>query len=206
MTTKITTTPTPLAVVDKINSIIDDKLDKTGTVAIANGGTGASDAETARANLGINDLLLNYCYPVGTLYWSKNSTNPSTLFGGTWTRVKDKFILAAGDTYAQGTTGGAATVALTTAQMPAHSHTRGTMEITGRHGGVEGEGGVSYCEGAFYSGDENNLWGAGNGSADSSVYFKASRSWSGSTSSVGSGTAHENMPPYVTYYCWERTA
>lgn len=35
MTTKITTTPTPLAVVDKINSIIDDKLDKTGTAASA---------------------------------------------------------------------------------------------------------------------------------------------------------------------------
>ena len=45
MTTKITTTPTPLAVVDKINSIIDDatslsttvgnKLDKTGTAAKA---------------------------------------------------------------------------------------------------------------------------------------------------------------------------
>lgn len=40
MTTKITTTPTPLAVVDKINSIIDDKLDKTGTAASATTLTG----------------------------------------------------------------------------------------------------------------------------------------------------------------------
>lgn len=35
MTTKITTTPTPLEVVDTINSIIDDKLDKTATAASA---------------------------------------------------------------------------------------------------------------------------------------------------------------------------
>jgi hypothetical protein len=49
-----------------------------------------------------------------------------------------------------------------------------------------------------------------NGSTDTSTYnhinFTASRSWTGSTSSVGSGSAHNNMPPYVTYYCWERTA
>lgn len=69
MTTKITTTPTPLAVVDTINSIIDDKLDKTGkaasastadtattlssTLAIEKGGTGATTAANARTNLGL---------------------------------------------------------------------------------------------------------------------------------------------------------
>jgi hypothetical protein len=40
-----------------------------------------------------------------------------------------------------------------------------------------------------------------------------SHSWSGSvtidtktadTGSVGSGTAHENMPPYIVKFCWER--
>ena len=72
-----------------------------------------TDAET-RAKLA--------AHPIGSLYWSKNSTDPSTLFGGTWARVKDKFILAAGDTYAQGATGGAATVTLDTTQIPSHSH------------------------------------------------------------------------------------
>ena len=27
-----------------------------------------------------------------------------------------------------------------------------------------------------------------------------------SIAAAGGGAAHENMPPYVTYYCWERTA
>ena len=29
---------------------------------------------------------------------------------------------------------------------------------------------------------------------------------SGSNSSEGGGQAHENMPPYIVKYCWERTA
>ena len=62
-------------------------------------------------------------HPIGSLYWSSQNTDPGTLFGGTWTRIKDKFILAAGDTYSNGNTGGAATVTLTTQQIPSHTHT-----------------------------------------------------------------------------------
>lgn len=80
-----------------------------------------NDAET-RAKLA--------AHPVGSLYWSKNSTDPATLFGGTWIRVKDKFILAAGDTYSQGATGGAATVTLDTSQIPSHTHTFTGSSVT----------------------------------------------------------------------------
>ena len=64
-------------------------------------------------------------HPVGSLYWSSTNTDPGTLFGGTWQRIKDKFILAAGDTYTNGATGGAATVTLTTNNMPSHTHSIG---------------------------------------------------------------------------------
>ena len=67
--------------------------------------------------------LLNLVYPVGSIYWSSKNTNPGILFGGTWTQIKDKFILAAGDYYSNGATGGAATVTLTVSNMPSHSHT-----------------------------------------------------------------------------------
>ena len=72
-------------------------------------------------------------HPVGSLYWSSQNTNPGSLFGGTWTQIKDKFILAAGDTYSNGATGGAATFTLTTANLPSHTHSftpRGTVSST----------------------------------------------------------------------------
>ena len=56
----------------------------------------------------INDNVDNI-YPVGSIYLSTNSTNPGTLFGGTWVQIKDKFLLSAGDTYTAGATGGVAT-------------------------------------------------------------------------------------------------
>ena len=67
--------------------------------------------------------LLNFCYPVGSLYWSSKSTNPSTLFGGTWVQIKDRFVLACGDTYKTvGATGGSTTVQLIESNLPAHTH------------------------------------------------------------------------------------
>lgn len=62
-------------------------------------------------------------YPVGSVYISFSATDPSTLFGGTWQRLKDTFLLANGDTYAANTTGGSATKTLTVNNMPAHNHT-----------------------------------------------------------------------------------
>ena len=77
--------------------------------------------------------LLNLFYPVGSIYWSSNNTNPGTLFGGTWTQIKDKFVLAAGDSYSNGATGGAATVTLTVSNMPSHSHSFTPSGTVGSH-------------------------------------------------------------------------
>lgn len=145
--------------------------------------------------------IVNYIYPVGSLYWSSKSTDPATLFGGTWKRIKDKFILAAGDTYAAGATGGEATHTLTVNEMPAHSHSASSSN-TGEHTHTFGrpKGDVTYS-----NGNQNPWWGP-RYNATETTHSAGSHSHTITVNSTGSGNAHNNMPPYVTYYCWERTA
>lgn len=84
--------------------------------------TGLSTVNTSDTN-SVYYKLMKLIYPVGSLYWSSKSTNPASLFGGTWVQIKDRFILACGDTYtSSGATGGSATVQLTESNLPAHTH------------------------------------------------------------------------------------
>lgn len=123
--------------------------------------------------------LLDLIYPVGSIYLSVNSTNPSTYLGGTWAQIKDRFLLACGDTYSNGATGGEATHTLTTAEMPAHTH-----PLTLRVQWVNGTGNIQ--------------------SASNNSYWKDVQT--GDSGSTGGGGAHNNMPPYLAVYVWKRTA
>jgi hypothetical protein len=150
-------------------------------------------------------LLLDAVYPIGSLYWSRNETDPSMLFGGTWKRIKNKFILAAGDegtTYAVGKTGGAATVTLKVSEMPGHNHTI-TVNNGGAHYhkvGIE-EASKSTTGGTWsvvrpYDKTVNTASWVSNSESE--------HTHTASAANTGGGAAHENMPPYVAFYCWER--
>ena len=165
------------------------------------------------AKLATSDLagqLLSKVYPVGSIYLSVNSTSPASFLGGTWEQLKDRFLLGAGSKSA-GATGGEENHTLTTAEMPSHSHTRGSMEITGSMTSVEFDpqrtiGG----SGAFSVSDQKQYWTKSCNPKNKiissrDVTYKASSAWSGNTSSVGSGTSHNNMPPYLVVYMWKRT-
>lgn len=59
---------------------------------------------------------------MGAIYLSTSATDPATLFGGTWQRIQDRFLLCAGSTYSAGSEGGEAEHTLTVAEMPSHTH------------------------------------------------------------------------------------
>lgn len=118
-------------------------------------------------------------HPVGSLYWSEDSTDPSEIFGGTWERIKDVFILAAGDTYAAGTTGGEATHTLTVDEIPSHSHSIHTANSTAP-----------------------SQWNGAHLQRTNTGYYNNEHE--GIINNTGGGAAHNNMPPYETYYCWKR--
>ena len=181
--------------------------------------------------------ILDLVHPIGSLYWSKNSTDPSVLFGGTWKRIKDTFILACGDTYSIDSTGGEASHTLTVDEMPTHNHSASTnTQGDHTHGAWTDTQGNHYHD--FRGG---RTWGWGNPSSTESVQASTQSGywgnnalcslpdwgqtwWSGShahnvgmnsagdhahtvtVNNSGAGAAHNNMPPYITYYCWERTA
>ena len=153
-------------------------------------------------------------HPVGEYYWTSNASfNPNTAWGGTWERIQDGRVLISDtiDGYEVGDTGGTTVETLTTDQIPrhehSHTHTRGTMEITGTFGAAIDNG--NSWSGAFYkikqlprmNDQDGNHWETG---------FEASRSWTGETSEdstqTGGGQAHNNMQPYRVAICWHRTA
>ena len=72
--------------------------------------------------------LFEAIYPVGSIYISSNSTNPGTLFGGTWEAYAQGRTLIGNGTSDQafnaGATGGSSTHTLTTNEMPSHTHTQ----------------------------------------------------------------------------------
>lgn len=127
--------------------------------------------------------FLNSVYPVGSIYMSVNSTSPATLFGGTWVELQGRFLLGRSSSYGNGSTGGAATVAISAAQMPSHGHT-----IRGWNIGAN----VAQPSTTPYNwiGYEQSGWYSAEG-----VITK-----------TGSGSAHDNMPPYLAVYMWKRTA
>ena len=121
-------------------------------------------------------------YPIGAIYLSVSATNPATLFGGKWEQIKDRFLLAAGDTYAIGTTGGEATHKLTIEEMPSHKHQIKTNND-----------------------DWNNSAGGGNyGTTHDGANSWYNTNWY--TENSGGNAAHNNMPPYLTVYMWKRVA
>ena len=162
----------------------------------------------------MQNQMLNMVYPVGSIYMAVNDTSPASLFGGTWEQIKDKFLLSAGDTYANGATGGAATVTLTAAQsgIPAHSHghtlklpnhthtsnTGGNGQFLGHTNDWNGRQGNTVTN---TTGDALKFGPTGNPSSLPSITGGISNN-----TAADASQAHENMPPYLAVFVWKRTA
>lgn len=155
----------------------------------------------------LSRLLLDFTHPVGSYYWSSDDTDPSQIFGGTWTQITGRFVLAAGGGYKAGSTGGASSVTLGISEIPSHTHSiSASASSSGSH---------YHNIGCDYDGAGGSIYATIHKSASSSPGYWAGRTTSdgshthsvtGTASSSGGGGAHNNMPPYVTAYCWRRTA
>lgn len=151
----------------------------------------------------VRSEIISAIYPIGSIYASITDTDPATLFGvGTWERIEDCFLLAAGSKHSAGESGGEESVTLTVDQMPSHSHSASTS----------GAGGHSHQIGTdkdtIYS-TSGQCWSVHNASSGY-TYMNGSTSWVGNhthgvtVNNTGGNGSHNNMPPYLAVYVWKR--
>ena len=140
-------------------------------------------------------------FPIGSIYITVEDVNPSTYFGGTWERIKDRFILGAGDSYTAKATGGSKTHTHTTAshqltidEMPKHDHS--FYYTTNSDGFASGQS-IRAASSA-----SNNI--QKNGSY--TFYSWTQQEGGGASHSHGNTGSTNHLPPYYVAYIWRRTA
>ena len=125
--------------------------------------------------------LLEKVYPVGSYYWSQKNTSPEELFGGKWESISGRFLFSTDSNHSVDSMGGEEKHTLTENEMPSHTH-------------------------KYY---RYNHWSYTNASLSGSCYDYPCRPDSNFESytnveSKGGNQPHNNMPPYITAYCWRR--
>ena len=187
--------------------------------------------------------LIDIIYPVGSYYETTNASfNPNTAWAGTtWQRITDgRVLIAGGGDYTVGTNYGEKTHKITTAEIPkhnhsasvtnngAHTHARGTMNITGSVVASSSDDEMfTYADSFTSSGalsmtsrrtDKGGVGAPTTGIGYNGISFNAKDGWTGETSEAGthkhtvtigdtgSGTAMSLVQPSKAVARWLRTA
>lgn len=142
-----------------------------------------------------DDNIFLHCYPIGSIYMSVNSTSPASLFGGTWTPLKDRFLVGAGSAYSGGATGG----------ETSHSHNGGSltalMAEDGKNTNI-----FHIATRDHYNNDGNySSWNTTRTLTVTSSSGTTTYRWQGLIVDGKTGTT-TTLPPYLAVYMWERTA
>ena len=170
--------------------------------------------------------IASQLYPIGAVYITVLTHNPTDLFGGQWVKLPaGKMLINEGDGFNLNETGGEKEHVLTETEMPRHAH---VLDGKGRiqTNTVELKGNISYSQ----SGDNGGglaKYRSSNGivkvesyygeqtrkgdSGDSAINLNIDASHSHildlsslSMQRTGSSQAHNNMPPYLVVNMWKR--
>ena len=175
-------------------------------------------------------------FPLNAIYLSMDGKNPANYWPGTtWVAIgMGRCLIGAGAAdsgtmYTAGQKLGEERHPLAGSEMPMHNHaatisqngehthSRGSMNITGQFFTDDSDY-AKYFQGAFYYGGSHGGNGIANndGAAGGIGKFEAARAWTGATSSngkhphsitiqnAGDGQAHNNMQPSLVVYMFQR--
>lgn len=164
--------------------------DVTGTLPVANGGTGVTTAAA------ITSLVGNLLFPIGALYTATVSTNPGTLLGfGTWTAFgAGRVMIGNGGGFTAGATGGSAD-----AVTVSHTHTFTGDALAGH------QHTINYGTGLFGGGGSQGVELMPRPSQVNTNSVSAGTP-TGTISTTGVSGTNANLQPYIVVYMWERTA
>ena len=161
-------------------------------------GNAHSDMRTSITNITntVNNLIVRGMI----MLWSGTvATVPSgwALCNGTngTPDLRNRFVVGAGSTYTPGNSGGADSVSLTADQMPSHNHAITGVSLSTiadhTHNFGKSSGGSAGSGSAALGSNASSTSGGTTGNGGSHTH-----TLSGNVSANGSGTAHENRPPY----------
>lgn len=162
-----------------------------------------STADPTSSDGGNGDVWIKYgnaqsdCpFPVGGVYISIASTNPSSIWAGTtWEQFAAGRTLVGLDTSdadfnTVGMMDGEKTHTLTTDEIPAHGH------------------GMAHNH--SYTGPNTGSWKVGTGKAHTWCTSAGGKTSGGAskttTDNAGGGSAHNNLQPYIVVYMWKRVS
>lgn len=130
------------------------------------------------------------------------ATDPGTLFGGTWQPINGKFLFAADRNIPAGQVGGESDHPLTEDELP---RLRGgimtgsgeNLPDTNGYGVFRSANGICSTTTPRHNGQPmQNAWSS----------FPSGEAYAGLDIVFGGGQPHNNMPPYLSVYVWQRTA
>lgn len=159
--------------------------------------------------------LLNLIFPVGSIRMTVSAADESAFLGGTWARWGTGRVpvgVNTSDTNFNSVekTGGASTHTLATAELPSHNHSFSgsvTVNANGAHTHQASSGSYKVGSGSgstyYYMTNSGSTSGQTTGSGGSHDH---TATVFGSVGNNGSGSAHNNLQPYITCYFWKRTA
>ena len=131
--------------------------------------------------------------PVGKPWISDDPTSPASIVGGTWEQIKDRFILAAGDIYAAGNTGGNATHTHDVSGNAAIGVTQNTTAYDSSGSKISTEFPINLYA---HTHEYDSRFDSGN-----TFYSTMS-----CVKTKGNANEQSNIPPYIAMYVWKRIA
>lgn len=177
--------------VDEIDTLLNAKQNTLVSGSSIKTINNQSVLGSGNISVGGGGLSFDDVFPVGSIYMSTANVDPSTLFGGTWERIQDKFLLAKGSTYSNlNGTGGSAD-----AVVVSHSH---NPSPTSEYFVTSESDGANNTRVAYSSSGNRYV----DGMTSSSTPFHHRKS----TETKGENGTGKNMPPYIIVNVWKRTA